>query len=55
MRYWVSFFFVVAVAAALFGFGGLALPAAAGCAKSVFFVFLMLGILSLVSERRSPT
>jgi uncharacterized membrane protein YtjA (UPF0391 family) len=55
MRYWVSFFFVIAFAAALCGFGGLAVPAAAGCAKSVFFVFLMLGVLSLISERRSPT
>ena len=55
MRYWISFFFVVAFAAALCSFGGLAVPAAAGCAKSVFFVFMILGVLSLISERRIPT
>jgi len=41
-------FFVIALAAAVLGFGGLA-AGAAGIAKILFFVFLVLGALSLVA------
>ena len=38
---WVVFFLVLALLAALFGFGGLA-GAAAGIAQILFFVFILL-------------
>lgn len=47
MLYWAVFFFVVALVAALFGFGGIAV-AAAGIAKLLFFIFLILFAVSLV-------
>ena len=48
---WVSFFFVTAFVAALCGFGGVA-ASGAGSAKAVFVVYLVLGVVSLISERR---
>ena len=47
MLYWAFVFLVVAVIAALFGFGGIA-AAATGIAKILFFVFLGLFVLSLL-------
>lgn len=41
-------FFIIALVAALFGFGGIA-AAATGTAKIFFFVFLVLFILSLIA------
>jgi uncharacterized membrane protein YtjA (UPF0391 family) len=44
---WALLFFLVAIVAAVFGFGGIAI-AAAGIAKSLFFVFLVLFLASLI-------
>ena len=46
MLYWALLFFVVAVIAGLFGFGGVA-SASAGIAQILFFVFLILFVVSL--------
>lgn len=56
MLYWSLVFLVVALVAALFGFTGIYV-AAAGIAKILFFVFLVLFIVSLISGaagRRVP-
>jgi uncharacterized membrane protein YtjA (UPF0391 family) len=44
---WAILFFILAVAASIFGFGGLA-ATFAGVAKILFFVFLVLFILALI-------
>jgi uncharacterized membrane protein YtjA (UPF0391 family) len=49
MLYWALIFFLVAIVAALFGFGGIAI-ASAGIAKLLFFVFLVLFVISLVAH-----
>jgi uncharacterized membrane protein YtjA (UPF0391 family) len=49
MLYWALVFFLVALAAAILGFGGIAI-AAAGIAKLLFFIFLVLFIVSLVAH-----
>tara|TARA_B100000678_G_C18061143_1_gene442720 strand:+ start:335 stop:565 length:231 start_codon:yes stop_codon:yes gene_type:complete len=46
---WAVVFFVVAIIAAVFGFGGIA-AGAAGIAKILFFIFLVLFVLALVSN-----
>jgi uncharacterized membrane protein YtjA (UPF0391 family) len=48
MLRWSALFLVIAIIAAVFGFGGIAL-AAAGIAKILFFVFLVLFLISLIS------
>jgi uncharacterized membrane protein YtjA (UPF0391 family) len=48
MLQWALAFFIIALIAAIFGFGGIAL-AAAGIAKILFFVFLVLFLVALVS------
>ena len=53
MLTWAVFFFLIALAAAVLGFSGIA-AGAAGVAKLLFFVFLILGALSLVFGRRVP-
>ncbi|MCC6547988.1 DUF1328 domain-containing protein [Candidatus Sumerlaeota bacterium] len=50
---WAITFLVVALIAGIFGFAGI-VGAAAGFAKVLFFVFLMLFIVSLVMGRRAP-
>jgi uncharacterized membrane protein YtjA (UPF0391 family) len=45
--YWAAVFFVIAIVAAIFGFGGIA-AASAGVAKILFFVFIAIFLLSLV-------
>jgi len=47
MLYWALVFLAVALVAALFGFGGVA-STAAGFAKILFFIFLVLFLVSLV-------
>jgi uncharacterized membrane protein YtjA (UPF0391 family) len=47
MLYWALAFFLVAILAAVFGFGGIAAGAAA-IAKILFFIFLILFVLSLL-------
>jgi uncharacterized membrane protein YtjA (UPF0391 family) len=57
MLYWALVFFIVAIVAAIFGFGGIAV-AAAGIAKILFFIFLVIFLVALISglvARRGPT
>jgi uncharacterized membrane protein YtjA (UPF0391 family) len=56
MLYWAAVFLVIALVAALLGFGGIA-GSAVGIAKILFFVFLVLFVLSLIfgGLRRGPT
>ena len=49
MLNWALTFFIVALLAAVFGFTGIAV-AAAGVAKLLFFIFLVLFVLSLVGH-----
>lgn len=44
---WALTFFIIALIAALFGFGGIA-SASAGIAKILFFIFLVLFVIALV-------
>ncbi len=48
MLYWTLVFLVVAMVAALFGFTGIYV-AAAGIAKILFFIFLVLFVVSLLA------
>ncbi|WP_210544810.1 DUF1328 domain-containing protein [Rhodoferax sp. PAMC 29310] len=47
MLHYAVVFFVIALVAALFGFGGIA-AGAVGIAKVLFFVFLVLAVASFV-------
>lgn len=47
MLTWAAAFFIIALIAAIFGFGGIA-STAAGIAQVLFFIFLVLFIISLV-------
>jgi uncharacterized membrane protein YtjA (UPF0391 family) len=47
MLYWALVFFLVAMVAALLGFGGIAV-AAAGIAKLLFYLFLVVFLVTLV-------
>ncbi|SPH19577.1 hypothetical protein ASD8599_00311 [Ascidiaceihabitans donghaensis] len=47
MLHYALIFFVVAIIAAVFGFGGIA-SASAGIAQILFFIFLALFVLTLV-------
>lgn len=57
MLRWAMGFLILALVAALFGFGGLA-SASAGIAQILFYLFLLVFlvtvVLGLVSGRRSP-
>ena len=48
MLRWAVAFFIVAIVAAIFGFGDIA-AAATGVAKILFYVFLILFLFSLIS------
>jgi uncharacterized membrane protein YtjA (UPF0391 family) len=48
MLRWAVAFFIIALVAAIFGFGGIAV-AAAGIAKILFFIFLVLFLVALLS------
>jgi uncharacterized membrane protein YtjA (UPF0391 family) len=48
MLSWAITFLIIALVAAVFGFGGIYV-AAAGIAKILFFVFIVLFVISLVS------
>jgi uncharacterized membrane protein YtjA (UPF0391 family) len=56
MLYWAVVFFIIALVAAIFGFTGI-FVAAAGIAKILFVIFLVLLIISLIAGgvRRGPT
>ena len=49
MLYYALVFLLVAIVAAVFGFGGVAI-ASAGIAKILFFVFVVLFLVSLVTH-----
>tara|TARA_R110000868_G_scaffold235273_8_gene489100 strand:+ start:6001 stop:6165 length:165 start_codon:yes stop_codon:yes gene_type:complete len=51
MLRWSITFFIVALIAAILGFGGIA-GAAVGIAKIFFFVFLVLFVVSLIMGRK---
>lgn len=51
---WALAFFLIALIAAVFGFGGIA-ASAVGIAKIIFVVALILAVVSLVAGRRSVT
>ncbi|MEQ8193848.1 MAG: DUF1328 domain-containing protein [Rhodospirillales bacterium] len=57
MLRWASIFFIVALTAGVFGFGGIA-HAAVDIAKIIFFVFVVLFVIALVANalrgRRRP-
>jgi uncharacterized membrane protein YtjA (UPF0391 family) len=56
MLYWAVVFLIVAIIAAIFGFGGIALEAA-GFAKLLFVIFLVAFIIMLITgiTRRGRT
>lgn len=47
MLYWAAIFFVIALVAAIFGFGGIASGAVA-IAKILFFIFILAFLVSLL-------
>jgi uncharacterized membrane protein YtjA (UPF0391 family) len=47
MLFWAAVFFIIALIAAVLGFGGLA-AGAAGIAKVLFFIFLIAFVVSLI-------
>jgi uncharacterized membrane protein YtjA (UPF0391 family) len=49
---WALAFFLIALIAAVFGFGGIA-ASAVGIAKIIFVVALILAVVSLVAGRRA--
>jgi uncharacterized membrane protein YtjA (UPF0391 family) len=49
MLYWAVVFFIVAIAAALLGFSGLA-AGAASIAQLLFYLFLVLFLVSIVAH-----
>jgi uncharacterized membrane protein YtjA (UPF0391 family) len=49
MLYWAAVFFVIAIVAAVFGFGGIA-AGASSIAQVLFFVFLILFVVSLLAS-----
>jgi len=51
MLYWALVFFIVSIIAAVFGFTGIAV-AAAGVAKILFYLFLILFIIALIFGMR---
>ncbi len=50
MLNWAATFFVIALIAAIFGFGGIATEAV-GIAKILFVIFLVLFLVSLITGR----
>ena len=53
MLSWAITFLVIALIAAAFGFGGIA-GTATGIAQILFFVFLVLFLISLIAPRLRP-
>ncbi len=53
MLRWAILFLIISLIAAVFGFGGIAADAA-WFAKILFFVFIVLFVVSLVLGRRPP-
>ncbi|NKF23676.1 DUF1328 domain-containing protein [Solimonas marina] len=53
MLYYAIVFFIIALVAAFFGFSGIA-AGAVSIGKILFFVFLIMAVVSLLVGRRSP-
>jgi uncharacterized membrane protein YtjA (UPF0391 family) len=57
MLYWAAIFLIMAIIAAAFGFGGIS-SAAVGIAQILFFIFLVLFVVSVIAGvvrgRRPP-
>ena len=53
MLSWAITFLIIALIAAVLGFGGIA-GTAVGIAKIIFFVFIVLFFVSMLAGRRSP-
>lgn len=49
MLHWALVFFIVAIVAAVFGFGGIA-SASAGIAQVLFFIFLALFVIAVLAR-----
>lgn len=49
MLYWAAVFFVIAIVAAVFGFGGIA-AGASSIAQVLFFIFVILFVVSLLAS-----
>lgn len=54
MLHYAIVFFVIALVAALFGFGGIA-AGAVSIGKILFVVFLIMAVVSLLLGRRTPS
>lgn len=52
MFHWSIVFFVIAIVAAIFGFGAIA-ASAAGAAKIIFLIALVLAVVGFFAGRRS--
>lgn len=50
MLKWAAIFFIIAVIAAIFGFGGIS-EAAADIAQILFFIFLALFVIALIAGK----
>ena len=48
MLHYALIFFLIAIVAAVIGFGGLTMAASAGIAKILFFLFLVVFLVTLV-------
>lgn len=48
MLYWAAVFLVIALIAAVFGFGGIA-AGASSIAQWIFFLFIFIGVVSLIA------
>ena len=51
MLRWSAIFLIIAVVAAVFGFGGI-VESAAGIAKILFYIFVILFVVSLITGRK---
>ncbi len=51
MLRWTITFLIIAIIAAVFGFGGIA-ESATGIAKILFFIFIVLFLLSLIGGKK---
>jgi uncharacterized membrane protein YtjA (UPF0391 family) len=49
MLYWAVIFFIIALIAGVFGFGGIA-SASVGIAQILFFIFLVLFVVTLIAR-----
>lgn len=51
MLYWAAVFFIIALIAAIFGFGGI-VASAVVAAKVLFIMFLVLAVVSVIFGKR---